>query len=160
MSLETRLTAFATAVGDDVQDLLASIGNLASLNTTAKSSLVAAINEALASDGDGGAGIDDNNVSTGTTYSSDKIVAVVAQAITDFVAGAPGALDTWMEVVTALQDQDSVVAGLVTSLNNRVRYDAAQSLTALQQAQACANIGVGNPEVNLVSAYEAARDGA
>lgn len=48
MSLQTRLTALAQALGTDVKTLTTSIGVLANLNTTAKASLVAAINEVLA----------------------------------------------------------------------------------------------------------------
>jgi hypothetical protein len=48
MSLQTRLTALAQALGTDVKTLTTSIGVLANLNTTAKTSLVLAINEVLA----------------------------------------------------------------------------------------------------------------
>lgn len=45
MSLQTRLEALVAAIGADVKAVNTSIGNLASLLTTDKSSLVAAINE-------------------------------------------------------------------------------------------------------------------
>ena len=48
MSLESRIIALATAVGTDIKALTTNQGNLASLSTTAKSNLVAAINELVA----------------------------------------------------------------------------------------------------------------
>lgn len=55
MSLQTRLEALASAVGADIKADRATMGSLASLTTTAKTSLVAAINELKASSGSGGA---------------------------------------------------------------------------------------------------------
>jgi len=45
MSLQSRITALAQAIGDDVQTLLAQDGTLSGLNTADKTSLVNAINE-------------------------------------------------------------------------------------------------------------------
>ena len=45
MSLQQRLTALAQAVGGDVKSLLAAQGSLQALTTSAKSNLVAAVNE-------------------------------------------------------------------------------------------------------------------
>ena len=45
MSLQTRLNELITAIGTDIKALISDQGNLAALNTTAKGSLVAAINE-------------------------------------------------------------------------------------------------------------------
>lgn len=162
MALEQRLTAFATAVGDDVQDLRLRIGSLASLDTTAKNNVVAAINELLdliegISTG-GGASINDGTTSTGSVWSSSKTSSEISAAISALIDGAPTALDTLKEIADELSEQDSAVSGLITAVGNRIRFDAAQTLTGPQQLQACENIGVGDPEVDLVAAYEAARD--
>lgn len=162
MALEQRLTAFAEVVGDDVQDLRLRIGSLASLDTTAKNNVVAAINELLdliegISTG-GGAAINDGTVSTGSVWSSSKTSSEISAAISALIDGAPTALDTLKEIADMLSDQDSAVSGLITAVGNRIRFDAAQTLTGPQQLQACENIGVGDPEVDLVAAYEAARD--
>lgn len=45
MSLITKVNALATAIGQDIKGILAGMGLLSALNTTAKDSLVAAINE-------------------------------------------------------------------------------------------------------------------
>lgn len=161
MALEQRLEALATAVGTDVRDLRGRTGNLAALSTSARGSLVAAINELVtaigAIEGGGTALINDSATATGTTWSSSKIAAEVADAISELVGSAPEALDTLQEIADELENQDSAVAALVAALATRVRFDEAQALTSGQQAQACANIGVGDPDVDLVGIYESAR---
>lgn len=77
MSLSTMLQDLATVVGTDVKTITNNVGSLASLTTTTKSSLVAAINEvrqAAAS----ATGIDDNTTAATTTWSSTKISAAIA----------------------------------------------------------------------------------
>lgn len=163
MALEQRLQALAVAIGDDIQDLRGRTGTLSGLNTTAKTSLVAAVNELLVMIGNieapgGGAVISDGTTSTTTTWSSTRIGQQVTNAIAALVGSAPAALDTLQEIAAELADQDSATASLVTAVGNRIRFDAAQTLTAPQQLQACQNIGVGNPEIDLVAAYTAARN--
>lgn len=46
---------------------------------------------------------------------------------------------------------------VATSLSNRVRFDAVQSLTTPQKLQACTNLGIGDPEANFAAAYAAAK---
>ncbi len=55
MSLISRITAALQAIGLDIKSTKASVGNLAGLNTTNKSSVVAALNEVK--ENSGGAGI-------------------------------------------------------------------------------------------------------
>ena len=59
MSLETRIVALAQAMGTDVKALHVSQGSLSTLNTTTKTSLVAAINELLTLISSAGVAIDD-----------------------------------------------------------------------------------------------------
>ena len=74
MTLEARVVALAQAIGTDVKTLTATQGSLSALNTTTKTSLVAAINELLALMGGTGAVIDDlaGGGNTGVTWSADK----------------------------------------------------------------------------------------
>lgn len=159
MSLETRIIALAQAVGADVKALTASQGTLSSLSTTVKSSLVAAINELATST----AQINDaaGNGNTTATWSADKIfdsIEAAKTAVTNSLTnGAAAALDTLAELAAALGNDPSFAANIATEIANRVRYDAAQTLTAPQQAQACANIGVGNPDHNFLTEYAAAK---
>ena len=159
MSLETRIIALAQAVGADVKALAASQGALSGLSTTAKTSLVAAINELVTST----AQINDaaGNGNTAATWSADKIYdaieAAKASVTNSLTNGAAAALDTLAELATALGNDPSFAANIATEIANRVRYDAAQTLTAPQQAQACANIGIGNPDHNFLTEYVAAK---
>ena len=150
MSLESRIIALAQAVGTDVKALTAAQGSLAALNTTTKTNLVAAINELMTMIGSAGASIDDGagNGNTGVTWSADKIFDSIEAAKTavknDLVNGAGAALDTLNELAAALGNDPSFAATIATEIANRVRFDAAQTLTSPQQAQARSNISAAS----------------
>lgn len=158
MSLETQIIALVNAIGADIKSLRAADGVLSSLTTTDKSSLVAALNELKTLIGAGGVTINDASTSSTTqTWSAAKSTAAIAAAISGLVNGAGSTLDTLNELATALGNDPAFATTIATALGNRVRYDAAQTLTAPQQAQACANIGVGDPARNFVTDYTAAK---
>ncbi|SMB85757.1 hypothetical protein [Deinococcus hopiensis] len=161
MSLELKLRDLITRLGTEFKAVRTTIGTLASLTTTDKTNLVAALNElraqVLAS-----TQIDDSSVSASKTYSSQKTEARISAAISALVNGAPTALDTLKELVDQLAADESGLAALTTAVGNRVRFDAAQVLTAGQQAQARDNIGaqaaaaIGDTERDLVADFNAA----
>lgn len=163
MSLETRIIALAQAIGTDVKTLTIKQGDLTSLSTTAKGNLVAAINELHSAVGGAGAQINDTagNGDTLVTWSADKIYDTIEAAKlaikNDLVNGASAALDTLSELASALNNDPSFAVTIATELGNRVRFDSAQTLTAAQKLQACTNIGIGDPERDLASAYAAAK---
>ena len=160
MSLSARIVTLAQAIGGDVKTLTANQGSLTSLSTTAKTNLVAAINELATALG---SKINDTatNGDTTVTWSADKIYDTIEAAKTavknDLTNGAAAALDTLSELAAAVGNDANFATTIATELGNRVRYDAAQTLTTLQQAQACANIGVGDPETDLSAAYTTAK---
>lgn len=156
MSLATQLIAALQLIGADVKALRAADGSLAALSTTEKSSLVAAINEVLTVAQSAGA-IDDATASATSTYSSDKIVALLANLKTDILGGASSAYDTLKEIEQKLGSDDTAINNLLTAVANRVSYADAQTLTAAQQLQACSNIGVGDPTTDFAAAYTAAK---
>lgn len=163
MSLETQIIALAQAIGADIKDVRVKQGDLTSLTTAAKTSLVAAINELKAALESAGAAINDTagNGATTVTWSADKIFdtieAAKAAVKSDLTNGAAAALDTLSELAAALGNDPSFAATMATALGNRVRYDDVQTLTAPQQLQACSNIGVGDPAHNFVTDYTAAK---
>lgn len=163
MTMETRLIALAQAIGADVKSLRAAQGDLTSLSTTAKGNLVAAINEVVGLVGAGGVQIDDGagNGDTGVTWSADKIfdsIEQAKQAVKDSILGGAGAaLDTLKELADALNNDPNFAATIATQISNRVRYDAAQTLTAAQRLQVCQNIGIGDPETDFAAAYNTAK---
>ena len=162
MTLEARVVALAQAIGTDVKTLTTAVGSLGSLTTTAKSSLVAAINEiaqAVAS----ATGIDDGVTSGASTWSSNKISSEISGAVSDLVGGAGAALDTLNELAAALGNDPSFATTIATQIANRVRFDDVQVLTAPQKAQACDNIGAaslvvtGSLDRDFAAAYTAAK---
>ncbi len=169
MSLATQIVSLAQAIGADIKALIANQGTLSSLTTTAKTSLVAAINEIDAALGAAGAQINDSagNGDTSVTWSADKIYdtieAAKAAVKNDLVNGASAALDTLAELSAALGNDANFATTIATELSNRVRFDAAQTLTAPQKALAIANIGaisaadVGNVAQDFVADYNTAK---
>ena len=147
MTLETRIVALAQAMGTDVKALTTAQGSLSALNTTTKTSLVAAINELLTLIGSAGAAIDDDAGAgnTGVTWSAAKILASIdaakAAVKDELVDGAGAALDTLNELAAALGNDPSFATTIAGEIANRVRFDAAQVLTTQQQTQARENIG-------------------
>lgn len=160
MSLETRIIALAQAIGADVKSLTAKQGDLTSLSTTAKTNIVAAINELYAALGNK---IDDmaGDGATTVTWSANKIYdtieAAKAAVKNELIDGSAAALDTLKELAAALNNDPSFATTIATELGNRVRFDAAQTLTTAQKLQACTNIGVGDPERDLAADYVAAK---
>lgn len=163
MSLESKIIALATAIGADIKLLLGKVGDLTSLPTTAKGNLVAAIIEIHGMLGSGGVEIDDGagNGATGVTWSADKIGDSIEQAkaaVRDSILnGAGAAFDTLKELADALNNDPNFAANIATEISNRVRYDAAQTLSTAQRLQACQNIGVGDPEHDFVADYNTAK---
>ena len=152
MSLVVVLQNLTTRIATETKSIRTLVnGNtadLSALNTTAKSNLVAAINELKAAIGGAGAQIDDLATVTGKTWSSSKINAQINAAIAALVNGAPTAQDTLKE----LADQ---ITALVQAENGLLNFTQAQTLTAGQKTQACVNLGIGEPETDFVSIFNA-----
>jgi len=152
MSLAQRLTDLATRIATEATALRTLVnGNaadLSALNTTAKTNLVAALNEVKSLIPSGTASISDGSTSGTTTWSSTKINEQINLAITNLINGAGTNSDTLKE----LADQ---IAALVQADNGLVNFTSAQTLTAGQKTQACSNIGVGEPETDFVASFNA-----
>lgn len=161
MSLQTQLNSFVLRVAQEFNTAKERTGNLSALTTVNKSSLVAAINE-LQAQVSASSDIDDSQVSTSTTYSSNKIVALLDALKADILGGADAAYDTLLEIQQALTSSSSGLDALLAAINHRVRFDAAQTLTVSEQAQARTNIGavgttdIGDTTIDFVAIFEAA----
>ena len=89
------------------------------------------------------------------------VKAAVTAAVNNLIDAAPGTLDTLNELAAALGDDPNFVTTINTALGNRVRVDAAQTFTALQQQQGRDNIAaasaaaVGDTTTNYVTVFEA-----
>lgn len=175
MSLQTRLQDLATRVGTECKSLRTLINgnaaNLSALTFGAKTNLVAALNE-LKSELDsvasaGGATINDASEVSGTqTWSITKIVAELAETAaavkTEILGGATAAYDTLQELKVILDTEAAELDSVLTALGTRLRFDAAQTLTAPEKVQGNANLGslslvdAGDPDTNLVTTFNAA----
>lgn len=161
MTLQERLSALISAVGADVKALYArampSGGTAGQVLTKTSSSDYAATWQTPSP----GTQIDDNSPSGSKTYSSSKIESVATSAANqvknELLNGAGAAYDTLAELQGILVNQDSAAEALTTAVGNRVRFDAAQSLTSAQITQATANLGLGEPDTNLVVLYTTAK---
>ena len=123
MSLLTRITALINSIATDIKDVYAKIGNLSSLQTTTKSSLVGAINEIKAS---GGLQINDSTPSVSTTFSGTAIDSKIATAKTEvkneILGSASAAYDTLQEIQAQMEADDTAAASLTTAVGQRPTY--------------------------------------
>jgi hypothetical protein len=144
------LADLITAVGTDIKLLRtyitgSSTGDLSGLTTTAKTSVVAAINEVKA--GNAGAppsasttvqGVIEIATLTEVATGTDTVRAVTPEGVRQertalkaeiLGAGVPAALDTLDELAAALNDDANFAATVTTSLSNKQPLDA--DLTAI-----------------------------
>ncbi len=165
MSLQTRVESLVLRLAAEFKTIYAQVGTLANLSTTDKTNLVSSINE-LRSQISTLAGItiidDANSAAIATTFSASKITTLLDALKADLLGGADAAFDTLKELQTAILSDESGITALLTAVDKRVRFDAAQALTAPEQEQARQNIGaisavaIGNPDTDFVVAFEAA----
>jgi hypothetical protein len=140
MTQRQRLEAGFIRLATEAKVLKNLIGNLTSLATINKDSIVSAINEVI----------------TGRVT-----LAEVDQRIQAVVGAAPDALNTLHEIATELQAQGSASAALTTSIARKVSLDAT-TYTVAEQTQARTNIAaygaaeIGDPDTNYVQIIEAA----
>jgi len=114
----------------------------------------------------------ENNLLVGVDQKSDLIVAnILAEILVQMPEDAyrnlndngtlilSGIIESKAkEVQEALKDDKTVTTALTSSVANKLDYSQAQSLSTQQKQQACANLGIGDPTVDLVSVYTTARD--
>ena len=141
MSLLTRITALINSIATDIKDVYAKIGNLSSLQTTTKSSLVGAINEIKSSVG---LQINDSTPSVSTTFSGTAINSKIATAKTEvkneILGSASAAYDTLQEIQAQMEADDTAAASLATAVGQRPTYTE-----------------TGNLDTDLVQLYNTAK---
>ena len=141
MSLLTRISALINSIATDIKDVYAKIGNLSSLQTTTKSSLVGAINEIKSS---GGLQINDSTPSVSTTFSGTAIDSKIATAKTEvkneILGSASAAYDTLQEIQAQMEADDTAAASLTTAVGQRPTYTE-----------------TGNLDTDLVQLYNTAK---
>lgn len=165
-NLKTILENVVTAIGTDIKslkgkdteiknsvdtlksDVSTKLGDLTTLATTDKTSVVRAMNELKASIGAVNTGTDENAVNQ-----------LIDNKINALVDNAPEALNTLKEIADKLQADESTATALASTVSKKVAFDSPQSLSTEQQKQAQENIGLGDlSSVDLVQVYTTARD--
>ena len=158
-TLQVRITDLATRVATEIKSVKTLInGNaadLSALTTTQKTSLVAAINELKNAVDNAGSSItiSDSTSSTTQVWSSSKIASEIQAAKDALTNGAAAALDTLSELASALGNDANFSSTITTALSYRLRFDAVQTLTSGQKTQACANLGIGEPDTDFVTTF-------
>lgn len=184
MSLATNISNLATRVATEVKSVRTLVnGNasdLSALNTTTKTSLVAAVNEVNTAvsnidvSSQVAALIDDTTTSTSKVWSSNKTNSAITSAVAAVVDAAPAALDTLNELAAALGDDAnyastittalagkastththaiSDVTGLQTALDAKATTSA---LTTLSGTVSTLSTNVGDTTTNFVTTFEA-----
>ena len=158
-TLQARITDLATRMATECKSLRtllnANGADLSSLTTTQKASLVAAINELkTALDALGTPiTISDSTSSTTQVWSSSKVASEITAAKNALTNGATAALDTLSELAAALGNDANFASTVTTALGYRLRFDTAQTLTTGQKTQACANLGIGEPDTDFVTTF-------
>lgn len=147
MSLSTNVADLATRVATEAKSLRTLInGNaldLSALTTTAKSSLVAAINELALAIGGAGASIEDGTASTLTVWSSSKTDAEIDAAVSALVSAAPGTLDTLNELAAALGDDPAFATTITNALASKAPLNS-PAFTGTPTGITKAHVGLGN----------------
>lgn len=137
-TLNQQIQKLATQVGTDVKTLIANQGDLSTLTTIQKASLVLAINElnATIAQIDGNL-IDDAQTVANKTWSSNKILSEITtkcnEVKTALLGGAGDAYDTLKELADLITDNKELIDSLQELAGAHVRYDAAQELSPEQK---------------------------
>jgi len=158
-TLVVRISDLATRMATECKSLRtllnANGADLSALTTTQKASLVAAINELkTALDALGTPiTISDSTSSTTQVWSSSKVASEITAAKNALTSGAAAALDTLSELAAALGNDANFASTITTALGYRLRFDAVQTLTTEQKTQACANLGIGEPDTDFVTTF-------
>ena len=142
-TLEQRLSSVIQAIGADIKALKTAKGDLSSLSTTQKSNLVGALNEIF-------------TLASSKATQSDITTAIDSLKTEIMGGGVPEALNTLKEIATYIESDETLGVSLSTAVTKRVRFDDVQTLTTPEKLQACTNIGIGNPDTDLVAVFNAA----
>ena len=146
-----KLLAIFQQFGTDHKALSDTIGTVADLNTTNKTTLVSAINE-----------VKSLIISAQNGAITESAVDAKVKALETKLLGGTEldeSLDTLKEIADKLKAGDSTASTVLSGLANRVRFDESQSLSDTQLSQVYANLKLGDPNVDFLDAYTKAKNG-
>ena len=94
---------------------------------------------------------------TGGTVDESVITNKVSEEIAKVVGGAPETFNTLKEIADYIETDKTGASAMATSINNRLRFDEQQTLTADQQANVLGALGL--TDTDFVSEYNKALNG-
>lgn len=154
MSLSTNVQDLAIEVATEIKRarllLNGNQADLSALQTTAKTNLVAAINELVGAAGGAGASIDDTGTSSVSVWSSSHTQSQITAAVNALVDAAPGALDTLNELAAALGD-DADFANTITNLVNSRTAQATTEARGTVELATAAEVQAGTDDQRVVT---------
>lgn len=151
---------------DQVDAVVTDVGSLSGLTTTAKATLVAAINE-LQSEIDSidvTSVINDSTTGASSTWSSSKIDSEIADAVSALVDGAPALLDTLNELAAAIGDDASFATTITNSIATKandadvVKLTGAQTVAGVKTFSSSPVVPDASFAIAAVSGLQAALD--
>jgi len=160
MDLKQTLSTLAEVTGVDIKDALSRIGNIQQIDASLNSQdIVSAINVILAAiPGSFDGLIDDAQIGLNTAYSSNKIVQLLNTAVDQLKADAPEAFDTLKEMSDYIAADQTQTASLLAGLNNRLRFDITQEVTAVQQGRMWQSLNLQLADIDVSAIYTEERD--
>lgn len=164
-TLRSRLTDLTVRLATEFKKTYTQIGDLGQLETSKKTSLVEAINEArhgieqeqvindkLTSPSKAFSSsktvsvvnslLSDSTIDPTHTWSSQRIRSAINTELSSLVRGSRESLDSLYELTEAFKTAETSTEAVLTTLATRVRYDGTQELTEAEKRQARDNIGV------------------
>lgn len=152
--LATTLGGDYKLLAADVKKALDNQGDLTTLTTTAKDTLVKALNEIN----------QEVTLVKNSAIDAATVQQMINTGINGLIDGAPDALNTLNEIAQALNEDQNALDGILQSLAKRVRVDAPQNFNAVEQKQGRDNIKAAASEdlgdvktADFVATYNAAK---
>lgn len=87
----------------------------------------------------------------------DLVTPTINAEIAKVVGGAPETFNTLKEIADYIEQDKTGASAMATSINNRLRFDEQQTLTAEQQVNVLNSLGL--EDVDLVEVYNTAVNG-
>lgn len=150
MTLVERITAVVKAIGADINRLkgrvLALENKPASTGGVDESQVQSAVESKVT-----------ESINTLKGELATLVTPTITAEINKVVDGAPDAFNTLKEIADYIEQDKTGASAIATSINNRLRFDEQQTLTADQQANVLSALGL--TDTDFVSEYNKALNG-
>lgn len=150
MTLVERITAVVKAIGADINRLkgrvLALENKPASTGGVDESQVQSAVESKVT-----------ESINTLKGELATLVTPTITAEINKVVDGAPDAFNTLKEIADYIEQDKTGASAMATSINNRLRFDEQQTLTADQQANVLSALGL--TDTDFVSEYNKALNG-